>query len=236
MSRFIRLVLVGLTIAAPTLMAQEPQLEVKTFTLRNLNPEDAAKLVAPYVHPMNGGGVFDVGGMRAITVRETATNMRRIESLLREHDRARATLVLRFQLIAALDSARRDPAIAGIDSALRGLFRFAGYQLLAEGRATAEEYQDFSLTMAANQNRFEINGAIAGVDTTGGTRSVRISIHLIDRGDARLLDPKMHINLFSTGLTMPLGQSVVLGSAASGIRNPALILVVQPELAPNQRR
>jgi hypothetical protein len=36
------------------------------------------------------------------------------------------------------DSARRDPAIATIDTELR-LFKFSGYELIGEGTATIEE-------------------------------------------------------------------------------------------------
>jgi hypothetical protein len=37
--------------------------------------------------------------------------------------------------------------------------------------------------------------------------------------------------LLSTGLTAPLGQTVVLGSAAYGAPIPAIILSVRPEIA-----
>ena len=42
--------------------------------------------------------------------------------------------------------------------------------------------------------------------------------------------------LLSTGLTIPLGQTVVLGSAAPGGSNKALILAVRPDVAIAPRR
>jgi hypothetical protein len=51
--------------------AQDPRdLSVKTFKLQNLRPDDAAKLLGPYVNSP-GGGVFEAGSIGAITVRET---------------------------------------------------------------------------------------------------------------------------------------------------------------------
>ncbi len=38
--------------------------------------------------------------------------------------------------------------------------------------------------------------------------------------------------LLSTGVTVPIGQTAVLGSAAPGGKIQALILVIRPELAP----
>ncbi len=217
--------------------AQEshPALQVRTFDLRNLRPQDAAKLVSPYVQSP-GGGVYDAGSISAITVRETPQVLAVMDSLLRDHDRARATFVLRFQLIAALDSAVKDPRIEGIDAALRGLFRFAGYRLLAEGSTTAQEMQDFSLTMVGGAEQFRIDGNVWNLMRTGGDGSLRVGVALKDLGSAEKPHNPTLTELFSTGVTMPVGQSVVLGSAAQGQQLPALILVVQPTLAGGARR
>lgn len=234
------------TLAAPVAArAQDVRdLSVKTFTLNNLRPEDAAKLLAPYVTAPRGG-VYEAGSIRAITVRETPSVLAMIDSILKVHDRARATLSLRFQLIAALDTARRDPSIAGIDAELRKLFKFQGYELIGEGTAMAEELNNFTSTMTVQtavdksgtvmQERFTILGWVERLDAASSARTVRLTVTL--RDDSR--GPAQAPELLETGLTMPLGQSIILGSAAAGLMarrsRSALILVVQPELAVTKR-
>lgn len=247
-----RSLLVALLTALPALgQAQDPRdLPVRTFKLQNLRPQDAAKLLGPYVNAPNGG-VFDAGSINAITVRETHAVLALVDSLLRVHDRPRAVVTLRFQLIAALDSNFRDPSIAGIDAELRKLFRFSGYELIGEGTARTEERSDYTMSMSTKPKAlpnppkgtgdralfaesFQIRGWVEGVEGVGDARTVRINVALQDaqRG-------KDAPELLRTGLTMPIGQSVILGSArpvmAFGTR-AALILVVQPEIAQSPGR
>lgn len=244
MRRQLIVIAVAASLGLPALAgAQDPRdLAVKTFKLKNLRPEDAAKLLGPYVNSP-GGGVFEAGSIGAITVRETSTVLMLVDSLLRVHDRARAAVSMRFQLIAALDSARRDPEIAGIDAELRKLFRFAGYELIGEGTTLTEEMSDFTMTLSTRPklidgNRFseafQVKGWIEGVEGAGADRTLRITITLQNASQGK--DAPI---LLRTGLTMPAGQSVILGSArptmsyGSGV---ALILVVQPEVSASARR
>lgn len=239
-----------LVIGLPAIVwSQDPRdLEVRTFKLQNLRPDDAAKLLAPYVNAPNGG-VFDAGSINAITVRETHSVLALVDSLLRVHDRPRAVVTMRFQLIAALDSNVRDPAIAGVDGELRKLFRFPGYELIGEGTTRTEERSDYTMSLSTKPKSvsfgrsgekelvtesFQIRGWVESVEGVGDSRTVRITVLLQDatRG-------KDAAELLRTGLTMPTGQSVILGSArpvmAFGAR-AALILVVQPEVVDSPRR
>ena len=225
----------AVTSVASFAQAQDPRdLETRTFKLRNMKPEDAAKLLSPYVLAP-GGGVFEAGSIGSITVRETATNLKMIDSLLKLHDRARAVVSMRFKLIAAHDSSFRDPAINDIDAELRKLFRFGGYELIGEGTMLTEEFTEFMTTLSTKPKRgpsgelysegFRIMGFMEGVAGEGAERSVRASITLqSERNDSDIL---------RTGLTLPVGQTVILGSARPtytiGTRG-ALILVVQPEI------
>ena len=228
--------------------AQDPRdLPVRTFKLQNLRADDAAKLLGPYVNAPNGG-VFDAGSINAITVRETHSVLALVDSLLRVHDRPRAVVTMRFQLIAALDSTVRDPAIAGIDAELRKLFRFSGYELIGEGTARTEERSEYIMTLSTKPKSvsvgrgekelvtesFQIRGWVEGVQGVGDARTVRINVALQDA-----LRGKEAQELLRTGLTLPIGQSIILGSArpvmAFGNR-AALILVVQPEVTDSPRR
>jgi hypothetical protein len=226
---------------APVSSAQDPRdLAIRTFKLRNMRPDDAAKLLSPYV-TSPGGGVFEAGSVGAITVRETFTTLTLIDSLLRTHDKPRAVMSMRFKLIAALDSSMRDPAIEDIDAELRKLFRFRGYELIGEGTMLSEESTDFMTTLSTKAHRlrnsnemwqetFRIRGWMDGITGTGGDRTIRVQVTLQDAGnDSELL---------RTGLTLAIGQTVILGSAkpTMTLGRAALILVVQPEVIEGSRR
>lgn len=233
-------VLLAAALVAPRaeLAAQDKeQPVVRTYRLRHLKAVDAAKLIAPYIQSAFGG-VFEVGGQPAITVREHARVLAVVDSLLREYDRAPRGVQLRFQLIATSDSAHRDPAIAPVEAALRGLFRFNGYRLLAQGSAVANERSPFALTMAAEQKRYRVEGmvgAVAGGATPEATLNVTLSESdppLVVVTDARVASTMATV--LSTGLTIPFGQTVVLGSGSPTKSRQVLILVVLPELLPQR--
>jgi hypothetical protein len=81
---------------------------------------------------------------------------------------------------------------------------------------------------------FQIHGWVEGVEGVGDGRTVRINVSLQD-GNRGKDAPE----LLRTGLTMPIGQSVILGSARPMISfgtRAALILVVQPEVVDSPRR
>jgi hypothetical protein len=233
-------VLVALmALALPSLAsAQDPRdLAIRTFKLRNMKADDAAKLLGPYVMSP-GGGVFEAGSVGAITVRETFTTLSLIDSLLKVHDKSRAVRAMKFKLIAALDSSMRDPAIDDIDAELRKLFKFRGYELIGEGTMLSEEMTDFMTTVSTKptpvrpgaaamvSETFRIRGWMDGITGTGSDRSIRVQVTVQDAGSDS--------ELMRTGLTLTIGQTIILGSAkptvVAGSRG-ALILVVQPEIA-----
>jgi hypothetical protein len=248
MRRFICLSVLGLAAIAPlALCAQDPArlvqdvrppVVVQTFNLRWISSMDAANLVSPYVQtPGNPSiGAFSAGpNMHAITVRGTKAMIATVDSILRVNDRQPPTLVLKFQLIAGLDSAAtRDPAIADVDAALRGLFRFNGYKLLAQGSSTVGDDSQFLLTMASGSYRYQVSGRAHTVQATGGTGSAELNVGLGRQFAAAESGNAASTPLFSTGLTVTLGQTVVLGSAAGSLTGQALILTVHTELAPPQ--
>jgi hypothetical protein len=220
--------------------AQDPRnLDIRTFKLRNMRADDAAKLLGPYV-TSPGGGVFEAGSVGAITVRETFTTLTLIDSLLRTHDRPRAVMSMHFKLIAAFDSSVRDPAISELDAELRKLFKFRGYELIGEGTMLSEESTDFMSTvstkprvtgkdMAGNEmtvhEAFRIRGWMDGITGTGSDQTIRLQVTLQDASNDK--------ELLRTGLTLPIGQTVILGSTRAtrtlGSRT-ALILLVQPDI------
>ena len=222
--------------------------------------------------------------------------------------RPRGPVMLHFKLIAAVGTSTRDPAIADEDSVLRGLFRFAGYRLVAQGSATSDEKQNFALTMVSVEGeRFQVSGTASGygmvasrssaggredslafgpnfsfrraagaepliivdgviVTSVGDLKRNNIeSIEIVKGpmasvtygplaagGAISIITKKENADgaevtvqlsrgagtsrasapLFSTGLTVPFGHTVVLGSVATGGKEQALILTMSPEPPP----
>jgi len=247
---------VTLIVTTP-LHAQDPQtaLVTRTIPLRHLGAVDAARLVSPYIRSPQGA-VYEATAVRAVTVTETAAILTRIDSLIRANDRPPAVLTFRFQLIAADDNPARDPAIDSLDATLRSLFRYRGYHLLGQGTTTAGETEAFSLTMAGGEERFELYGDVVTVQASVGASGPQFVVGGVpltgdnaDRGSVRVRvrlgrvaggtyqgKPIQAEPLLSTGLTVPVGQTVVLGSAAPGGRNQAIILTIRPEFALPPRR
>lgn len=207
------------------LSVKQPAIEypVRTFPLHRLTSTEAGQLLSPYVRPP--AFLFAGANQHELTVSGPSAVLTRVDSVLREEDKPARTIVFRFELILASDSAFRDPATSEIDSALRDLFRFKGYRLLAQGTVLASEYQSFELTLGSSGAQYKVSGRADGAGDGGkGTLPLNVFLYRVNFGA-----PSDHAVL-STGVTIPLGQTVVLGSAARGVEEGALILTVHPEL------
>lgn len=194
------------------------ELETRTFELAHLGGEQAAAAVEPYVYtdrPEAPGRISVFRG--GITVRETPDNLDRIARALERLDRERPAVRLRFQVIEADGSRERDPRIADVEAALRELFRFEGYELLAETQMGAVE----GGTSTQAVQGYMIRGEVREVRTAGARGAVEV--HVI------LFAPELG-ELIRTSMTVPVDETVVLGSAQVDPDRPAIILTVRPEL------
>ncbi|HKS07811.1 MAG TPA: hypothetical protein VJR92_16020 [Gemmatimonadaceae bacterium] len=200
-------------------------LEVQLFPLQFLKPADAAKLISPFVFERNAG-VFEAGAsVKAITVRASRRVLARVDSLLKVYDEPPVTLNLRFQLIAGSDSAWLDAAIApDVQNSLRSLFRFAGYRVIAQGVTTVSS-TEFMTSLHATDEKFEVSGSVGTISRATAARPASAQL------DIRLLSGRTF--MLSTGVSIPVGETVIVGSAAGGPtdtqRGRTLILVVKPE-------
>ena len=222
---------------------QADTIAVRTFALRYLDSEEAAKLVGPYVRSP-GSAVYD-GGPRvnAITVREQQSILTTIDSVLREFDRPPSTMVLHFQVLANSDAPTTDPAIADVDKALRGVFRYPGYRLVAEGTALVVDFSSFTVTMNGESVPLTITGTVGRV-RLGAAPTVVIMVDLLSGPTRRMVADSVAPSrtaayvsttpqqLISSQITMPVGEAVVLGSGSIPNQKGTLILVVRPSLRP----
>ena len=233
-------------VALPALLAaqdtartqsREP-LPVRTFTLRHLDQGQAGRLLSPYVYEPNGA-VFPGATLHEITVRASRRTLQVVDSLLREHDTPSSTVSLRFQLYVAVDSGG-DPLPQDIGPALRSAFRFKGYRMISQGSISTSEDASFSTTLGADgvhgdATLYRISGKLESIG--GGAKgSLPLVIRLSEVAPGGAPGPEV----FSTGLGVPLGQTVVLGSGAVSKlldmpggktrATEALILAVHPEV------
>lgn len=206
---------------------------VKTVTLHHLSSGEAMKLLSPYsVSP--GGGVFEVPNVRAVTIREVPRIYSDMMNVLEKYDREPASVVLNFQLVAAEPTNTRDPAVAGIDSLLRNVLKFSGYRLLGTAVATTGENHVVTQTIAGDNEILSLSVAVSDVRVDGNDASVNLGVSLerpaVPATTSAYGRPR--VDLLSTRVTVPMGQTVLLGtSAIDNGKGSGLILTVRPQLA-----
>lgn len=199
----------------------QEKLETRTFELQFLNPNEAEEMVLPYVYvdrPDAPGVVtsFSAG----ITVRETRDNLDRIQRVLEEYDRPKPGVRLHYQLIEADGASESDPRIADVEAALRELFRFEGYQLIAEAPMGAIEGSGSTQTMIHGPAEYWIRSEVQMIRGKGDAGAVTLNVHLQSSMGGEI----------GTQMTVPVNQTVVLGSMQRARERGALILTVRPEL------
>ncbi|HUP20494.1 MAG TPA: hypothetical protein VM778_11130 [Gemmatimonadota bacterium] len=219
-----RRILVTVTGAALAVLAacDGPALDTRTYQLRYLPPREALSMVEPYVFRDRDdrAGTLSIAGA-ALTVRETPDNLAKIERMLEQFDRPQPLVMLHFQIIRANGGGDGDPAIAEVERELRRLFRFSGYELLAETRVG---------TMQGSGVRQIARGGGEAFFIEGGVQEVRV------RPDGTTLTLELGLstesvpNALRTQVTIPTGHAVVLGTAETE-SSGALIVVVRAELA-----
>jgi hypothetical protein len=209
---------------------------VRTVPLKQLTSAEAVKLLSPYVRSTTGG-VYEVSpSIRAVTIREVPRVYAEMMTVLGQYDRERATITLNFQLIAAENSDTRDPNVAGLDSLLRNVLRFRGYRLLSTAVANASEGGTVGQTLSADGEPLSLSVDVSDVRVDGGAASVQLAVDLRSRlkplGAGRGVGST---HTMSTRVTVPVGQTVVLGSTFAEDGQKALILTVRPQMASTKR-
>jgi hypothetical protein len=203
---------------------------VKTVPLHHLTSAEAVKLLSPYSQTA-GGGVFEVSpNIRAVTIREVPKIYAEMMMVLSQYDRDPATVTLNFQLIAAENTNTRDPGVAGLDSLLRGVLKYTGYRLLTTSVASASENGNVTQTLSADGESFTLEVFVNDLRIDGTEASVHLNVHLIRNGVPSKGQAPSQV--LSTGVTVPVGQTVVLGTSATDVGQRALILTVRPQLVP----
>ncbi len=201
--------------------SRTPDLDTRTFELRYLDPGVAADLIDPYVF----GDRPEAPGMlswadNAISVRETPDNLDKIARVLERYDVPRPSVRLHFKIIQADGFPTTDSSIADIEQVLRTLFRFRGYRLVAEALAAGMEGSTLNQVVGQAPHRYGIRAHLRDIRSAGDSGTVQFDVQLMsDRGQA-----------METLVTLPAGQTAVLGNAQLETEGGQIILTVRPEL------
>jgi hypothetical protein len=195
-------------------------METRTFRVEHLTPTHVSDLIAPYVYTDRDdspGAMSVVPG--AVTVREKEDNLERIARVLEEFDVPPPVLRLHFQLIEANGAAGPvEPGIASVVEELTRLFRFQGYRLLGETLIATGEG-------SFNQEFPNVAGArwSVSVGNVSQPQSGVINLRELTLWSNRNTAP------LSTGLTISVGQTVVIGSVAAPEGAGTVILTVRAD-------
>lgn len=199
----------------------DPDLDTRRFELEHVEPEEAATVIEPYVftdRPGASGALSHYPG--GITVRETPDNLDKIARVLERLDKPKPGVRLNFRIVEANGDSTTDPRLADIEEPLRQLFRFDGYRLVAEARTAAVEGGSTTQMLREEDRGYGIMARVGRITTTGDRGSVELHVELFAREVGSAI---------STSMTVPVGQTVVLGSAKLNPDSPVLILTVRPE-------
>lgn len=206
------------------------ELETRTFELEHVDSDDVTGLIEPYVYRDRDGAEGTIGMTeRTVTVRELPENLDRIAAVLEQFDRPPPVVRLNFKVIEADGFSGSDHAIAGIEEELRKLFNFDGYRLAAQTAIQTLAGGGYVQQTVGDERTYRIVAQVLDVSERDGRASMTLAIELEE--------------LFSTTVSIPLGDTVVLGSGQlqdwmSGVPGTSLraaILVVTPELVDGGR-
>jgi hypothetical protein len=214
-----RLTMAGVLLASTAFAAcDDRNNETRTFRLDHMSPHSAGELVAPYV-PAGSTLVRVSQTPAAITISASRERLEQIEEMLERLDVAAPSVQLRFQLIEADGFTTTDPAIADVEAALRELFRFQGYRLVADALVTTAPFNSAEQRLLGfDDTPLTLQVSVGQVNRSESAASVQLNVRLVGQNG----------QILGTGVVVPGGQTVVLGTARPDQSRGALILVVRP--------
>ena len=160
-----------------------------------------------------------------------------------------SSMLLRFQLIRPIATRTTDKALMPIDSVLRDLFQWPGYQLLAQSALTLDMPMRIEWggtgASTSTQTMLNVEGnaydlSVRADTTEFAPQRVKLTVSLVGLSHAAatksvVATPADRKTLLSTTVTVNLGRTVVLGSTqpggGRGGMSGTLILTVSPAMA-----
>lgn len=185
----------------------------RTFALKYIDERQAGELFrtyAPWPDVMVQMSAAD--STRTLQVTAPPEKMAEIEKLIAKYDVPAPDAHLFFQVIEADGFTTKDPEIADVEAALRGVFKFTGYRLLASAAINSRTPGSFDQWAGGE---YMLSGQVSA---TRATDAVNLDINLATKAGPPML---------RTSVTIPNGQIVVVGSSRPDASKPTVILVVR---------
>lgn len=193
--------------------------ETRTITLAHMKPDQALMLVEPYIGDLKT--VRATERPAAVTITASGAKLDQIEELLRRYDVASPGVRLFFQIIEADGFTTSDSSIAEVETALREVFRFRGYRLVAEALATGSSRSSTRHHLVGPAD-LRLDLAVDVGQVMVSEHSKAAELHVVLSGSPGVI--------LESGVTVPHGQAVVLGTARPFPNMGAIILVVRPDI------
>jgi hypothetical protein len=219
MSRKMKLVLAALILALVAACDRGRGDEVtRRIPLAHLSADEAQLAIEPYTAEI-AVAYRRTENPAAITITASPAHVEEITQLIKQLDQPPPKVQLRFQIVEADGFTTSDSAIADVEAALRELFRFRGYRLAAEAMVSGQAKNQLQQTvLLRDQIPVTLTVDVPSVRRNADAAAVEMRITMTV-GDVTAL---------TTAVTVPHGQTVVLGSARPLPNIGTLILVVRP--------
>ena len=192
----------------------------RRIMLANISADDAHMAIEPYLGDAKVM-IRQTKSPSALTITAPPAKLEQLVQLLQQLDQPPPKVQLRFQIVEADGFTTSDSAIADVEVALRELFRFRGYRLATEAMVSGQAGNTLQQTvLLRDQIPVTLTVEVPSVRRTSDAAAVEM----------RIVMTVGNTNALSTAVTVPSGQTVVLGSARPLPNIGTLILVVRPQI------
>lgn len=200
--------------------ARRQRLAVRTVPLTRLTVDDAMALLTPYI-TTEGGAVFRAGsGVPAITLREKQERMDSLVRLLREYDHPPSSVTLSLKTLLAEDRGGLAAELKPLQGILAPFTGAGGLRVASSGTVSGAEGQATMTQLGSGRGAVIVTVDVVSVQTLDAAPTVRLRVSVGRPGEST---PSLR-----TDITVPLGRSLVLGTATTGTATPLPLLLLTP--------
>ena len=200
--------------------ARRQRLAVRTVPLTRLTVDDAMALLTPYI-TSEGGAVFRAGSdVPAITLREKQERMDSLVRLLREYDHPPSSVTLTLKTLIAEDHGGLADELKPLAAILAPFAESGGLRVASSGTVSGAEGQTMMTQLGSGPGAVVVTVDVVSAQTRDSALAVRLRVGVGRPGES---GPSLR-----TDITVPLGRSLVLGTATSGTATPLPLLLLTP--------
>lgn len=200
--------------------ARRQRLAVRTVQLTRLTVDDAMALLTPYITTEHGA-VFRAGsGVAAITIRERQERMDSLVRILREYDHPPSSVTLSLKSLIADDRGGLAAELTPLAAILAPLAEGGGLRVASSGIVSGTEGQTTMTQLGSGPSAVVVTVEIVSAQVLDTTLAVRLRVSVGRPGEPG--------PLLRTDITVPLGRSLVLGTASTGTASPRPLVLLTP--------